>query len=95
MLNYRLEKERFLNESPDYIDDPPGTSDSRESTSSAVDRQQRVEEPDPELKKHNNEARREVREFNEDCQDVVEYILEGKYVEWLYMIYLKKEYSQM
>ena len=86
-----LENER--RESPGFIEDPPEASDSGESVSSAVVRQQRAE-ADPKMKAHNDEARMEIEEFNKQCREIVYHILEGKSVQKLYMIYLEKEESQ-
>ena len=87
-----LENER--RESPGFIEDPPESSDSGESVSSAVVRQQRAEEADPKMKAHNDEARMELEEFNEQCREIVDHILQGKSVRKLYMIYLEKEESK-
>ena len=87
-----LENER--RESPGSIEDPPEASDSGESVASAVVRLQRAEAEDPKRKAHNDEARKEIEEFNKQCREIVYHILEGKSVQKLYMIYLEKEESK-
>ena len=81
-----LNKEWFLN---DYVGGPIEISDKRHSWGGTSINQLEA------LKIHNNEARKELKKFNEECQLIVDFILEGKCVDQLYNIYLEKEYSKM
>ena len=81
-----LNKEWFLN---DYVDGPIEISDDIHSWKSTSINQSEA------LKIHNYEARKELEKFNDECQLIVDFILEGNCVDQLYNIYLEKEDSKM
>ena len=79
-----------LNSSTKYGDGPIENSNESHSWESTSFNQSETQ-----LRKYNDEARNEIKKFNEECQPIVDFILEGKCVNKLYNIYLKKEKSKM